>query len=279
MEKTPTPQEFIEKWPLYTRAGIVNFEVPDAITLMCNECKKATTWQRGDSTGVASNVFEGIFSVWYKCGLCKEQKYLVIYRKLDWRRKPELPPGPAGYYNINDYQWNAVQKIGQLPAPSIHIPAELKARLGASEAFYREGLMCRGYNLGVGAVAYMRRVIEDKTDELIDVVVDLAKTQNIDEKEIKALAAAKTQVRYEDKLRVASEVIPNALRPGGVNPLGQLYRHLSVGVHDKTDDQCIEIFDDLKEDFEYVFRNLHLQAKEARAFADRVQKREGKPVS
>jgi hypothetical protein len=122
----------------------------------------------------------------------------------------------------------------------------------------------------------MRRVIEEKTDELIDVVVELAKTHSVDEKTIEALVKAKEQVQYEQKVKVASEVVPDALKPGGVNPFGQLYKHLSSGVHDKTDDECIKIFDDLRQDFEYVFRNLYVQAKDAKEFARRVQQRAGK---
>jgi hypothetical protein len=72
--------------------------------------------------------------------------------------------------------------------------------------------------------------------------------------------------------------LPSALRPGGINPVGQLYIHLSFGLHGKTDDECIAIFDDLKTDFEYVFRNLHVQAEERRDFTQRVQERAGKKV-
>jgi hypothetical protein len=35
----------------------------------------------------------------------------------------------------------------------------------------------------------------------------------------------------------------------------------------------IAIFDDLKADFEYVFRNLHVQAQDRREFAQRVKER------
>jgi hypothetical protein len=122
-------------------------------------------------------------------------------------------------------------------------------------------------------MAYMRRVVEEKTEELIDVVVELARTYGVDSKIISSLEQAKKQVRYEDKLKVASELIPSALRPGDVNPLGQLYTHLSIGLHGKTDDECVAIFDDLKDDFEYIFRNLHVEAKERREFVERVQKR------
>lgn len=106
-------------------------------------------------------------------------------------------------------------------------------------------------------------------------MVDLARTYPIPEEEIEKLLAAKTEVQYKEKLRIASELLPTDLQPGGVNPLGQLYKHISIGLHNKSDDECIAIFDDLKEDFEYVFRNMHLQAEERRKFAERMQKRAG----
>jgi hypothetical protein len=127
-------------------------------------------------------------------------------------------------------------------------------------------------------MAYLRRVVDEKTDELIDVMAELSRTFGVEEKEISNLLKAKKEVRFEDKMKVAAELIPEAVKPGGVNPLGQLYKHTSVGLHAKTDDECIAIFDDLKADFEYVFRNLHLQAEERREFAKRVQERAGKKV-
>jgi hypothetical protein len=207
----------------------------------------------------------------YCCSLCPEgpDTLLVLYRLLEWKLAP----------SSQFYSHYSVQKIGQLPPPSIGIPADLEDRLGGTAEYYKKALMCRSQNFGIAAVAYMRRIVEEKTDELIDVVVELAQTYGVDEGTIKSLQAAKTQARYEDKLSVASELIPEALRPGGVNPVGQLYTHLSVGLHGKTDDECIAIFDDLRADFEYVFRNLHVQATDRREFAQRVQERAGRTLA
>jgi hypothetical protein len=174
------------------------------------------------------------------------------------------------------WAYHSVQKIGQQPPQSIEIPTDLSGRLGPTAEYYKKALICRSQNFGIAAVAYMRRIVEEKTDDLIDVVVELAETYEADEKTIESLKGAKKQIQYEEKLRTASELIPAALRPGGVNPIGQLYSHLSVGLHGKPDDDCIAIFDDLKADFEYVFRNLHVQAEERRKFAERVQKRAGR---
>ena len=276
----PTPQEFIEDWPLYTHAEILDFESPDAISRNCEgECEKETTWSRVKDVGVSCLRSSLDFqAVSYICNLCGKASLIVLYRRIDWHRRPELGPAPVGYYSANEWQHGAVQKIGQIPAPSIDVDSQLQKLLGSAAFYYKEGLLCRTHNLGVGAVAYMRRVIEDKTDELIDVVVELAKTYSVEANVIKALADAKTQIQYEEKLRVASDAIPDALKPGGVNPLGQLYKHLSIGVHGKTDEECIAIFDDLKEDFEFVFRNLKIEGAERAKFVERVKSRISKKL-
>jgi len=273
----PTEEEFIEQWPLYTRADIIDFDPPKSISRRCNgECKKETTWTLRKRSWVQTENDLDFWYATYLCELCRENNLVVIYRKLDHRRDPKFGPAPAGYYSVNEWRHEAVQKVGQIPAPSIDIPAGLEKRLGSTAVYYKHGLVCRNQNFGIAAVAYMRRVIEEKTDELIDVVVELAKTYGVETKIIEALEDAKNQIQYEQKVRVAAEVIPDALRPAGVNPLGQLYQHLSIGVHGKTDDECVAIFDDLKQDFEYVFRNLYVQAREAKEFAQRAKQRAGK---
>src|SRR6185369_1711471 len=101
------------------------------------------------------------------------------------------------------WRYNAVRKIGQFPAQEIAIPAELETRLGTSAGHYKKALVCRGVTYGIGAMAYMRRVVDEKTDELIDVLAELAKTYDVDEAEIERLLNAKKEVRYEDKMKVA----------------------------------------------------------------------------
>jgi hypothetical protein len=266
---TPTPQEFVEKWPLYTKATIRDFAPPKSITRMCSQCKKETTWTFAKTEEVDPGRQFEVRIAGYCCSLCPNDPgtLLILYRKLEYKRDP----------SVTLWSHYSVQKIGQLPPPSIEIPADLGDRLGVTAEYYKKALMCRSQNFGIAAVAYMRRrIVEEQTDALIDVVVELAQTYGVDEKVIESLRSAKKQIRYEDKLSVASELIPIALRPGGVNPVGQLYTHLSVGLHGKTDDECIAIFDDLKADFEYVFRNLHVQATERREFAQRVQARAGR---
>lgn len=238
---------------------------------MCTHtnCKRETSWQKGDQLQWdirGTNPKISIRTVGYTCGLCHGNSFAVVYELLNWSHHPQ---------SGNIWCHTAVRKIGQLPPQEIEIPAELMDRLGSTAGHYKKALISREQNYGIAAMAYLRRVVDEKTDDLIDVMADLSQTHNIGEKEIADLLGAKKQIRYEEKLKVATELIPEALRPEGVNPLGQLYQHTSAGLHGKTDDECVAIFDDLKADFEYVFRNLHLQAKERREFAKRVQMRAG----
>ena len=243
---------------------------------MCAKCRgKETTWTLKADNSHTIDTTPQISFFWaaYSCELCGANSLLVLYLKLDWRQDPDSHSTPKRFAHFG------VQKIGQVPPQSVEIAADLSERLGNTATYYKNALVCRSQNYGISAVAYMRRVIEEKTDDLIDVVIELAQTYNADNKTIEALKKAKDKIRYEEKLQVASELVPSALRPAGVNPLGQLYKHLSVGLHGKTDDECITIFDDLKDDFEFVFRNLHVEAEQRRQFAERVQSRAGRNLS
>ncbi len=80
-------------------------------------------------------------------------------------------------------------KIGQFPEPSVDLPNGLEKNLGKEAAkFYRRALICRNAEFGLGAVAYTRRVVEDKTNELIELAAQYAESYDMDEATLKARA-------------------------------------------------------------------------------------------
>jgi hypothetical protein len=123
-DRMPTQREFIEDWPLYTRAEILNFDPPNAISRRYEgECEKETTWSQIKTVAVSTMGTSSDFqAVSYVCNLRGREYLIVLYRKIDWHRKPELGPAPHGYYSINEWQHGAVQKIGQVPAVEVVIP-------------------------------------------------------------------------------------------------------------------------------------------------------------
>lgn len=168
------------------------------------------------------------------------------------------------------------QIVGQVPKPSTTISRTLKNHLGQDAEIYRKGLICRNEGFGIGAVSYIRRVVENKTNELIDVIADLATAEGLSPDQAEKLRSAKDNKAYDKKLEVAAPLVPASLRPGDVNPLGELHRLLSLGLHGRTEEECLQIADDTREIFEYVFERLRAQIDAHRSFKDRVTKIAGK---
>jgi hypothetical protein len=271
-DKPPTAEDFVNKWPLYTPFEVDgNLNPPERISLHCGgKCGKETTWLRvGDSHYQSmEGVSEGFYWVHYTCGLCKYRYLVVFYRILE--RKPQAGRSPGS----TTYVTSKIQKIGQAPALSVSIPRSLEKNLGeASASLYKKSLICRNEGYGLAAVTYIRRVVEDKTDELIEVVSQLAESHNVDSEVIKKIRAAKTErTSYDDKLKIAATVLPESLVIDGVNPLGELYSLVSAGVHDLSEEDCISVADETKSVFEFTFTNLRAQTKVRQDFVSKVKK-------
>ena len=167
-----------------------------------------------------------------------------------------------------------VQKIGQYPAQSIDVPKGLEKNLGAyAISLYKKGLINRNSGYGLGAVTYIRRLVEDKTDELIEVAAQLAESHNIDAATVKKIRNTATErTTYDQKLKIAATVLPDALIIDGVNPLAELYKLVSEGVHELTEEECIAVADETTSVFEFIFTNLRATTKARHDFVDKVKK-------
>lgn len=64
---------------------------------------------------------------------------------------------------------------------------------------------------------------------------------------------------------IAGEVMPANLRPNNVNPFGDLYKLLSIGLHDRTDDECCEIVGAMDDSLKFIYTQLttHMEASKA----------------
>ena len=253
-------QEFIEKWPLFTKCECKDFYPPDNISRKCPICGKETTWNvthRGELYQVLK--MSG-HTARYECGLCHESAMGVVIRIA---KKEQATP----------FSILQVHKIGQFPPPSVDIPFDVEKRLGEDAQLYKNALVCRSQNFGIGAVAYLRRVVENKTNELIEVVALQAGSYGISAADIAKIRAAKDEkIPFDQRLRLASEAIPNSLKPDGANPLAALYELLSVGLHGNTDDECIVIADEIRNVFEYVFSRLRAEIEDRNSVVAKIKK-------
>jgi hypothetical protein len=282
ISKQITAEQFITEWPLYLVADVDGFSPPLRVSFYCHgTCDKETTWAKMyDPTPLSEkSPDKTILSVGYTCLLCHNSHLTVVFQEVESESRRakttsmsiRLPSPPAMVSVVTK-----VIKMGQIPQLALEIPKGLAKGLGKdAQALYRKGLINRNYGYGLGAAVYIRRVVEDKTNELIEVAAQLAESYDIDAKKVLKMRAAASSAKYtsyEEKLKVASTVFPDSLKVGSVNPLKTLYGLVSKGIHSLSEAECIEIADQTADVFDFIFTNLRAQIAERKAFEDKVKK-------
>ena len=248
---TVTAREFLESWPLYkTFAYDKSFPVPKAISRRCERCDRDTTW-------VCRGNFSQLYNVvllWFRCNLCDVASVVYTICRID----------------------GTVTKIGQYPRHSMGVRRDFERRLGDDGELYRKALVCHTQGYGLAALAYFRRLVENKTNTLIDIVASLASVNPVAESEVPNIRLAKQEVTCEQKLRVASEAVPDSLKPGGINPLEVLHDLLTRKPSSGSEKECLETVDELREIFDHVFGQLHSQVEEQHRFIESAGKMTGR---
>lgn len=268
-------REFFEKAPLYQEYAFVDASgkgvsyniycnIPASLSLKCDVCKKETTWEyiKGypdnsppspppEACVFAKRNDYDYYYAKFRCALCGESIRLFFYTGSD-------------QYSI--------QKIGQYPPLSIDLPHRLENTLGRDDAeLYKKALTCRNFSYGLGALVYIRRVIENKTDLILTFLIKLAETEE-DQRRVKELEKIKSGKQADNKLKESAEYLPASLCPSNQNPLSLLYKCYSIGIHSLTEEQCLQIFDETRMNFEYILVNIEQQLTSAKSYIDNLQK-------
>jgi hypothetical protein len=169
-----------------------------------------------------------------------------------------------------------VLKVGQYPAPSVALPKGLEKNLGLeASSLYRKALICKNNGFGLAAASYIRRVVEDKTNEVIEVAAQLAESHAIDASvvaKMRVIGSSTDYTPYEEKLKIAATVFPDSLKVGSINPLKTLYNLVSKGIHGLSEAECVTIASETADVFEFVFTKLKSQVADQKAFIEKVKK-------
>jgi len=173
-------------------------------------------------------------------------------------------------------------KVGQYPELEERVPEALEQALdGVDLKLYRNALRMRNFNLGVAAVAYMRRIIENRMTDMLEILHESARAHNAPAELLERHQAMKNEKRFSEKIDYAGELLPSSLRPSGKpNPMAILHELASEGLHAKSDEECVDIFDSCRRTFEYVFGKLRIETEDAKNFvkemAGLAEKKRGK---
>jgi len=248
---------FLANGPLYTHYAFAedfaprvnNF--PSTIQLFCaGDCQKVQTFEctyHHTGHGSATDRSWGEL-VAYRCRNCESvnQKYWYV-----WDTK--------GFW-----------KVGQAPELKEWIETKLEAALGKSKALYRKAIRSRSFGFGIGAVSYLRRIIEDTTETLMGLLRDEKWEEWITEEQQQFDQAFKTY-QYSQKIDYAAgKILPAKVFANGRDSFTALHDVTSSGLHGKSEEECLEIFDRCNLIFTHTFRTLHQHKQDREDFAAKL---------
>jgi hypothetical protein len=132
-------------------------------------------------------------------------------------------------------------KFGELPLYGPPTPSKLIKLIGPDREIFLKGRRCENQGLGIGAFVYYRRVVENQKNRILDEILKVSQKLSAPEESIEVLRAAKREIQFSKALNSVKDAIPQALLINGHNPLALLHSALSEGLHNQTDEYCLEI--------------------------------------
>ncbi len=140
----------------------------------------------------------------------------------------------------------SVYKYGELPSFGPATPTRLLKLLGDQKETFLKGRRCESQGLGIGAFSYYRRVVENQKNRILDEIIKVSTKLGATKESIAELERAKAEHQFLKSVESVKHGIPQTLLINGHNPLTLLHSALSVGLHDQTDEKCLELAHDVR---------------------------------
>lgn len=230
-----THSEFLEKVPPGTAAHITDLvaldrlgkgrvSAPD-VQLFCKICDGPRLFyclQPGESLEDTSK--KNVFFL-YICRNCRRDSktFATCYWKED-----------------KDQLWSA-RKFGEHPPFGPPVPSRTISLVGPDRDAFLKGRRCENQGLGVGAFVYYRRVVENQKGRIFDEIIRVSRHLGANEDFIADIVVAKAETQFTKAVDAIKHALPQSLLINGHNPLTLLHSALSQGVHNLTDEACLEL--------------------------------------
>jgi len=149
-----------------------------------------------------------------------------------------------------------IHKIGQFPSYEIGLNPTLKKYLNdEDQSNYKKALICLSISYGIGAYAYLRRVIENEIKRIIQDISEL----DFDGAEFVRSAYKNFKIDFQMSklIDVINKHLPISLKELGDNPIKLLYEQLSGGIHDFTDERCMDKAQNIDILLNYVIKKIN----------------------
>ena len=170
-----------------------------------------------------------------RCCNCKQKNY-EFYLEITPTTKGEAD-------NETIFQ---VQKVGQQPRHGKRPPAKTMKLIGKERDLFFKGSLSENQGMGIGAFSYYRRVIDSQKDKIFDEIIKVLNLASSNEALIQELTEAKAEAQFTKAVDKIKTALPDGLKISGHDPLKLLYSALSEGLHNHTDEECLENAHDIK---------------------------------
>lgn len=264
-------QEFLATKPLYVKLKIelparYEWASPEKIFLLCPICKaerpfKAPVQTGGSGAGVPPppTHVSGAGRFEYLCTGCDTHK-ITFWVQINY---------------VGDH-W--IQKVGQLPIWLPAIPKDIENELGEDAEIYKKALRNMNEGYGIGACAYLRRLVEKHINPLLQLMHDSKAEEGSTPEELEEIKNVIKSHVFSSKTEYAAQICPASLQVKGHNPLLEIHERLSVGLHTLDEETANEYAHAIKDALEFTIRTLRRTLEERRAYAKQIKTIQRLPV-
>lgn len=165
-----------------------------------------------------------------------------------------------------------VRKLGELPSFGPPTPGRLLTLLDNEKDYFVKGRNAENQGMGIAAFAYYRRVVENKKAEIIDRIIQVARTIHASSEMIQDLQRAKNETQFSKAIAEIKHGIPQALLIKGHNPLTLLHNALSDGLHGQDDGHCLELASSIRVVLVELVERMAAALKEDKDLTEAVSK-------
>jgi len=264
-------EDFISRAMLYERYNtelpeLVRNISPRIVLFHCGICKaerpfnaeKGDTWhmpvdrrhiERSGplSQGLSANM-SGIYEFYFTCSGCHRNVFVA-------------------WIEFN-YEERYIRKVGQSIAWRINLEKELEKDLGEDAELYKKALILLSQSYGIGACAYLRRIIENQINPLLQILYEMRQHEGAETSELEQIAETMRRKDFTSKVEMAAAILPDSIMIDGDNPVKLMHDRLSVNLHSLPEEEVIPIARALKTTFEYVVVELNRRKRSKQKFIE-----------
>jgi hypothetical protein len=256
-------KEFIERKPLYVKLKVplpdhLSQVIPDAVILTCSRCKAERPYRDERPSGSGAGLppparrDSGVYHFMYTCTGCRKETIRC--------------------WVYVDFEKEEIQKVGQIPMCLPTIPKDIKEELGDDAELYQKALRNMNEGYGIGACAYLRRLLEKYINPLLQLLYEVKKETGAKEEELKLIQETIASKDFTSKTKFAADIAPSSILVEGHNPVKEIHERLSVGLHTLDDETANQYAQEIRTGLEFIIRNLRRTHEERKSYAAQIKK-------